>query len=468
VIVTLVTGSVLVFRNQLSLGVLVSFQAMLVALSASVANVTWAMPYFLGAAAGMARIDAILREPVDVQERPGAVDLAPFSSALEVCDVVFAPNGAPVLDGVTLRIAAGSSVGIVGPSGSGKSTLLSLIARFYDPHAGAVRFDGTDLRSATLSSLRRQIGVVFQDNVVVDGTLAENLRLGKENATDAELAAVLGDVSLESLAAGPEGLGVRLGEKGARISGGQRQRLAIARALLRGAPVLLLDEATSALDAETEAAVLATVDRVSVGRTVIAVTHRLATVERADQIFVLDRGRVVEAGAHASLLGAGGLYQRLWDKQHGLRVAADGSGAVVDPAWLRAIPVFADLDDETITTLSRDFQPERFEADRVVVHEGDPGDRFFAVVHGDAEVTRTSPSGESKRVGILHDGDCFGELALLLDQPRAATIRMLSPGHLVSLRRGPFLALVERFPGLRARLAAEAKERVKRNEVRAA
>jgi ATP-binding cassette subfamily B protein len=213
---------------------------------------------------------------------------------------------------VTLRVAPGETVALVGPSGAGKTTILQLLLRFYDPDAGAVRLDGIDLRDMARADFRRAIALVPQDPVIFADTARENIRFGRPEATDAEVEAAARAAAAHGFLSDlPQGYDSYVGERGVMLSGGQKQRIAIARAILRDAPVLLLDEATSALDAESERAVQQAVDRLARGRTTLIVAHRLATVKRADRIVVFDRGRIVAQGTHDSLVAEGGLYARL-------------------------------------------------------------------------------------------------------------------------------------------------------------
>ena len=245
---------------------------------------------------------------------PRAVPL-PVRGEITFRDVAFRYPARPTvsaLDGVSLRVRPGQTVALVGPSGAGKTTILQLLMRFYDPQAGEVLLDGVPLRDMARTDFRRHIALVPQDPVIFAASARDNIRFGRPDATDAEVeTAARAAAAHDFIAALPQGYDSALGERGVMLSGGQRQRIAIARAILRDAPVLLLDEATSALDAESEAAVQAAVERLSQGRTTLVVAHRLATVKRADRIIVFDHGRIVDEGTHEALVAAGGLYARL-------------------------------------------------------------------------------------------------------------------------------------------------------------
>jgi ATP-binding cassette subfamily B protein len=230
--------------------------------------------------------------------------------------------GVSALDGVSFRVARGETVALVGPSGSGKSTILNLILRFYDTHAGSVLVDGLPVAEVDPHALRSRLALVPQDVALFDDTVLENIRYGRPDARNDEVQRAAATSHAHAfIAALPQGYDTRLGERGVTLSGGQRQRIALARAVLRDAPILLLDEATSALDAESEAAVQQALARVMENRTTLVIAHRLATVQRADRILVLDQGRIVEEGRHADLLRRGGLYARLAELQFALDAA---------------------------------------------------------------------------------------------------------------------------------------------------
>jgi len=263
-----------------------------------------------------ARIFEYLDLPVDIEERPDAVRMTPGEVRGEVRfeDVSFGydADAAPTIDGVTIDMAAGSTLAIVGETGSGKTTLGYLVARMYDTTAGRVTIDGVDVRDLTFASLAETVGVVSQETYLLHATIRENLRFAKPDATDEELEDAARAAQIHELVeALPDGYDTVVGERGYRFSGGEKQRIAIARTVLRNPPVLLLDEATSALDNETERAVQEALDHLAEGRTTIVIAHRLSTVRDAEQIVVLDHGRVLERGTHDDLVAIGGKYAQL-------------------------------------------------------------------------------------------------------------------------------------------------------------
>jgi len=269
----------------------------------------------------------LLDTPAEVVDKPGAPPLAVARGHVRFEDVRFGyEDGREILKGLTLDVPAGQTVAVVGPSGAGKSTLARLLFRFYDPQAGRITIDGQDIRDVAQPTLRAAIGIVPQDTVLFNDTLRYNIAYGRDEASEAEVEAATRGASLDRFVeALPGGMEARVGERGLKLSGGEKQRVAIARTLVKNPPILILDEATSALDSRTEEAILATLRAVSTGRTTITIAHRLSTVVDADRIVVLDGGEVAEEGTHADLLRRNGLYADMWARQQAEREMAEAA-----------------------------------------------------------------------------------------------------------------------------------------------
>lgn len=315
-IVVLWYGGHQVIRGEATTGELVAFLLYAGMVAGPVGGLAGQWTQVQEAFGAADRIFALLDTVPDIQDRPGAVALPPVEGRIAFDGVSFRYGTGPiVLSDVTTAFDAGKTTALVGPSGAGKTTLVSLVARFYDPTDGRITIDGRDLRDVTVRSLRERIAVVPQEPVLFATTVAENIRYGRLAASDADLAsAARAANATEFIERLPERYETIVGERGVKLSVGQRQRIAIARALLRDSPVLLLDEATSSLDNESEYLVQEALARLMLGRTTIVIAHRLTTVERADRILVLDRGRIVEDGTHASLMAANALYWRLYTR----------------------------------------------------------------------------------------------------------------------------------------------------------
>ena len=308
-------------QGEMSVGAFAAYIGLLMAAGQSLRQVTNLQTVMSeGLTAARRLFDALDIQP-EIREAPDARPLppGPLTVAFDRVSFAYAPaseNAAPTLHDVSLTVAPGETVALVGPSGGGKSTLLSLLPRFYDVTAGAVTVNGQDIRALKLHDLRERIALVTQEPFLFDDTLAANIAYGRPGASQAEIEAAAAHAAAHDfITALPEGYATRAGEAGLRLSGGQRQRIAIARAFLKDAPILLLDEATSALDTESEAAVQAALERLMAGRATLMIAHRLSTVRNAHRIYVLESGRVVEQGPHAALVKKGGLYARLAKQQ---------------------------------------------------------------------------------------------------------------------------------------------------------
>jgi ATP-binding cassette, subfamily B, bacterial len=307
-------GTLHVLTGTLTLGSLLVFSAYLLMLYQpleSLTYTTWAME---GATAGAKRCFEVLDRQDDVVDSPDAIAITETQGALQFQNVSFGyAQDRPVLHDVDLRIEPNQILAIVGGTGAGKSTLLSLVPRFYDPISGSVFLDGRNLRKITKKSLRAQIGIVLQDTLLFSTTVRENIAYGRPDATEEEIVdAARRAQADEFIRALPDGYSSQVGERGGHLSVGQRQRIGIARAFLKNAPILLLDEPTSALDPATESAIMETIKELMRGRTTLIVTHRLATIHSVDQIVVLERGRIVEQGRGPELVARGGVYAKLY------------------------------------------------------------------------------------------------------------------------------------------------------------
>ena len=317
-----------VLHHRLTAGELLVVLAYINAIYGPLSTISATLAHFQDSLIGIRYAKELLDIRPDVADLPGATPLVRARGDIELRNVHYAYRGRPAaLQNVSFRVAAGEVVGIVGPTGAGKSTLVSLLPRFLDPAAGTVLLDGHDLRTLTLTSVRNQVSLVQQEPLLFPRSIAENIRYGRLDASDDEvIEAARAANAHDFIAALPEGYETRLGERGAKISGGERQRIAMARAFLKDAPVLILDEPTSSIDSRTEAVILDALEHLMDGRTTLIVAHRLSTVRRADRILVINGGEVVEQGTHESLVAAGGLYTVLHSLQGGARSAPAKAG----------------------------------------------------------------------------------------------------------------------------------------------
>jgi ATP-binding cassette subfamily B protein len=300
-VVVMVAGTWFVLHGQLSDGGFVSFLLLVTVFLRPVEKINAVLEVYPKGVAGFRRYTELLDTAPDIVDAPDAVEAGRLGGAIR------------------FEIRPGELVAFVGPSGAGKTTLCALLPRFYEPVSGRITVDGLDLREMTLASLRSQIGIVQQDVFLFGGTVRENIAYGRLDASEAEIWEAARRAQMEAtINAMPAGLDTVVGERGVKLSGGQKQRLAIARIFLKDPPILILDEATSALDVETESAIQSALSALSVGRTTLVIAHRLATIRNADRIVVVDKGGIVEQGAHRDLMAAGGVYQRL----HGVQLGA--------------------------------------------------------------------------------------------------------------------------------------------------
>ncbi|WP_291425852.1 ABC transporter transmembrane domain-containing protein [Deinococcus sp.] len=305
-----------VMAGDITPGNLVTFLFYAMQVGITVAGLTGVFNQFQEALGASSRIFELLDEQSDLPEAAAPQPLARAEGRVTFENVSFQYGGQPMLRGVNMNVPAGQVVALVGPSGAGKTTLVNLLPRFWDVSGGAVRVDGQDVRAYSLTSLRRQVGLVPQETLLFSGTIAENILYGRPDATPAEIQAAAEAANAHTfISAFEHGYDTLVGERGVKLSGGQRQRVAIARAILKDPRILILDEATSALDNESEALVQAALERLMVGRTTFVIAHRLSTIRNAERILVMDAGQVVADGTHEQLLAQGGLYRDLYELQ---------------------------------------------------------------------------------------------------------------------------------------------------------
>lgn len=458
-------GAYFVFNNRMSVGSLVAFYTLFGRVSDCVSGLTYTTSALMEGAAGMERIHEILDEVPSIYDIGGKEPLHDLEHEIRLEHITFQyDDNSKSLDDVTISIAKGMSVAFVGSSGSGKSTILNLITRFYDPLTGVVLYDGKDIRGIGVESLHSQMGIVFQENILFDTSIRENIRMGKLTATDAEVEEAARNADIHDfILTLPDGYDTRVGERGGRLSGGQRQRIAIARAIIRKPSLIILDEATSALDPQTEVSVNKTIREIGKGRTVLSVTHRLSSATHCDRIFVMEKGKVVERGTHDELLSQSGVYAMLWKKQQGFSISDDGERAEVTAERLSMIPLFSMLDIPMLEDIAFNMGSGTSVKGDILIREGDSGGTFFAVARGTLEVLKKAPDGHQERVEILNDGDFFGEISLLKNIPTTATIRALSNVTYVTLKRDHFFRLVNRVPGMHQRIEELAQIRMEEN-----
>src|SRR5690606_17000104 len=306
-----------VLENRLSSGELISFLVYGLTVAGSLGGLVGVYSSFQEALGATKRVFEILDTQPDVTDAPDAKTLGTVEGRITFHDVSFSyDERQEVLHHINLDIAPGEIIALVGPSGAGKSTIFNLIPRFYDPTSGSITIDGVDLRSVTQASLRQQIGIVPQETLLFGGTIRENIRYGRLDATEDEIiAAAKAANAHDFIVSLPDGYETLVGERGIRLSGGQRQRIAIARAILKDPRVLLLDEATSSLDSESEHEVQEALARLMQNRTTVIIAHRLSTVRVAHRIAVLDSGNIIELGSHEELMAKNGLYAKLYEMQ---------------------------------------------------------------------------------------------------------------------------------------------------------
>lgn len=443
-------GGYLGLKGNMSIGSLMAFYATYAPVMTALLAVSAKLPAIIEADASLKRIEDILGERPGLRDTGKRLKLGPIRGGIAIRDTTFGYKpGTPTLKRIHLDIPAGSHVVFVGPSGAGKSTLVQLLIRMHDPEQGEIMYDGLDVRDVAYSTLAGQIGVVFQETTLFNGTIRDNLLLSRPDASEEDIvwASKAAEIH-ETIADLPQGYDTPLVNGGRNLSGGQRQRLALARAFLRRPRLLILDEPASALDPGTEAAINESIARwhKETGGTIITVTHRLASAARADRIVVLQSGEIVQQGTHGDLLSEEGLYRHMWEKQHGFVASDDGASFKVTADRLAQFDFLRNVPREALEDISNIFVTEKVGGGRTIVEEGEDGDKFYIVVRGRVAILKTQKDGTARQVAVLEDGDHFGEIALLRHIPRTASVVSLSPCVLLSLPSEHFHPLVRKYP----------------------
>ncbi|MDJ0791718.1 MAG: ABC transporter transmembrane domain-containing protein [Acidimicrobiia bacterium] len=463
----IVAGAVLAFSGDLDPGSFAAFAAILTefAYQASVLGMD-VFPSVKQSEAGIRRIDALLAEEV-APDHTGTKPAPAMSGPIRLHEVVFRyrEDQEPQLDRVSIDLPGESYIAIVGSNGAGKSSLLNVILNLYGLESGSVTVAGVDLAQVDLDDMRRRIGIAFQDTVLFEASLHENLTLGGNGFSPDDLDRAVSEAGLGHIVERlPGGIEADLGPGGVTLSAGEAQRVGIARALLRNPELLLLDEVASGLDPSSESELMGQIEHLREGRSIVSVTHRLESVKTADLIVVIDDGVVVETGTFEALLAAEGLFAGMWTKQHGFDVSANGLSARVHADRLKGIPVFADLDDDVLSDLAAVFESQYVDAGEVVFKEGEQGDSFYVIARGAVEVVRGLGTHDEESVAWLEDGDFFGEMALLSSNRRNASIRARGATTLLRLDRRSFSQLMATVPEARIVVEDAAAARAAENE----
>ena len=447
--IIVVLGAVFAIKGQLTVGAFIGCFALLRKVADGSAKTAKSYSAFINAIRPYRRIQKLLTEETHSQDKPNAVELKSLTREIKFEEVSYGYVPEKLtLDKMSLSIQAGTSVALVGASGSGKSTTTKLAMRILEPQSGSITFDGVKLTDSTIDSLRRQCSAVLQESHLFRGSIAENIRFGKHDASMEEVINAAKKAQIHELIEQlPDGYETIVDERGSSLSGGQRQRIAIARAFIQNPSILFLDEPTSMLDPITEASVNEAFMELAKGRTVIMVTHRLASARHFDKIIVIDQGKVAEEGSHEELIALGGKYRSLWDKQHGFSITEHGY-VKVTAERLQTIPIFANLHEDALKELAGEFSTEIFEPGVTVIQENAKGDKFYIIVRGSLQVLKRGPDGLDKPIVVLSDGDHFGEIALLKSIPRTASLKTLSHTTCLSLSHERFSRLVESQPEL--------------------
>jgi len=465
-LVIMLYGSYLALTDHITTGELVAFYTMYMSMGNSVFSLTFIIPAITNAKVSIERIEQAMQQAEEdaLLEAGNKEQMEQMSIKLEGVSFGYEPERY-VLQDINLNIPCGSNVAFVGSSGSGKSSMIQLILGLYQPNEGMIAVNESPLIAGKLAAYRQKLAVVFQDNFMFTGSIRENIALSNPMASDEDIiaAAKLAEIH-DYIVSLPEGYDTKVLDEGSNFSGGQRQRLAIARALVRQPQLLILDEATSALDPVTEAAINETIKKLALNRTVISVTHRLSTVTENDLICVFDQGKLVEQGTHDQLLAQQQQYYKLWQKQAGFVLSDEGEEVTVNAHRLSQLTFFKQASSEVLEDLAMLFNTERYEQGATIIREGERGEKFYIIIRGRVAVTKevVNELGEREqaKLAVLEDGDHFGEIALLHNIPRTATITAITPCVVITLQRKVLQHMLRKHPELNSYVSKVLEERL--------
>lgn len=443
-------GAGLSFAGQLSLGTFSAFILLLPVVMRAISSLAAYVQELGRATLSLDRLESIksAAKPDSAVQRSVALHVPTQGIRFEQMHFSYTPQ-TPYLQDVNLNLPIGQSVAFVGRSGAGKSTLFKLLLGFYRPTSGRVAIDGVDIRDIKPASLGLRMGAVLQQSLLINSTVRNNICFARPDATDEEIANASRLAGIHDFIMSlPNGYASSVGDGGKWFSEGQRQRIALARAILPQAAILLLDEVTSSLDPETEMAINATIETLAKERTVMLVTHRLASAKFVNHIVVMDQGHVKEQGSHEELLALGGLYHQLWQMQAGFVVSGDGRHAKVSGERLRAIPLFRDVDIDTLDILAGRFVSQSYEPGQEIYAQGDTGGRFYIVVRGTVSISTADAAQLAVRLADLQDGDYFGEVEMVNKGRRTTTVKAGTPTLVLALDAVYFDRMVEQLSSL--------------------
>jgi ATP-binding cassette subfamily B protein len=455
-------GAVQSVEGQVSSGTIVAFITLLLTIGGAAGFIGAQLPILIQGIGGLERVEALLEKPDAAREPEKPEQLAGDITSVSFDNVSFSYDGnVSALDEISFSVDCPKHVMIVGASGSGKSTVLRLIENQFSPSDGNIRLNGIDTRLLGEAQLRTRISLVPQEAMLFQISVRENIRMGKLDATNAEVeaAAKAADIH-EIIMTLSDGYDTDVGEAGNKLSGGQKQRVAIARAMLRDPEILLLDEVMSALDPTSRAAIEATLDKVTKGRTVFSVTHDLTQCAKADLVCVFQRGRLAEIGAHDDLIERKGVYADLWQKS----VIAGTEGTVPREELverLRQRPALKDVPARFIDTLLSRMTVEGVGAHTVLATEGKPAERFIIITQGEAQQSVHLPDGTLHPVAVLEVGDLIGENVVLPDVPEFAQVVTRNHCRLLTIDRKSLMELLQQQPEIENQITAALQTRLK-------